>query len=223
MADKKFSQLDPVVSLTGAELVPVVQTDLSKRTTTQDIANLSTSDVNSVNGLNGHVVLDQDDIADGTGAKQFTAAEKTKLAGISGTNTGDNATNTQYSGLATSKQDVLVSATNIKTINGSSILGSGDLVISGGSGITRSIVVTSGNVSAGAMASTDYVYLIAGAHTVTLPTAVSNTNRYTIKNNHSASVALAFTGAETADGGGVTLAPQASVDLISNGTNWSII
>ena len=49
----------------------------------------------------------------------------------SGTNTGDNATNTQYSGLAASKQDTLVSATNIKTINGSSVLGSGDLVVSG--------------------------------------------------------------------------------------------
>ena len=34
------------------------------------------------------------------------------------------------------KQDTLVSATNIKTINGNSILGSGDLVISGGGGIT---------------------------------------------------------------------------------------
>lgn len=50
----------------------------------------------------------------------------------SGTNTGDNATNTQYSGLATSKQDTLVSATNIKTVNGSSLLGSGDLVVSSG-------------------------------------------------------------------------------------------
>jgi hypothetical protein len=55
---------------------------------------------------------------------------------LSGTNTGDNAVNTLYSGLAASKQDTLVSATNIKTINGSSILGSGDLVVSGGSGLT---------------------------------------------------------------------------------------
>ena len=30
------------------------------------------------------------------------------------------------------KQDTLVSATNIKTVNGSSLLGSGDLVVSGG-------------------------------------------------------------------------------------------
>ena len=48
---------------------------------------------------------------------------------LSGTNTGDNATNSQYSGLAGSKQDLLVSATNIKTINSSSLLGAGDLVI----------------------------------------------------------------------------------------------
>jgi hypothetical protein len=34
-----------------------------------------------------------------------------------------------------SKQDDLVSGTNIKTINGSSVLGSGDLVVSGGSGL----------------------------------------------------------------------------------------
>lgn len=49
----------------------------------------------------------------------------------SGTNTGDDATNAQYSGLAASKQNALVSGTNVKTINGSSVLGSGDLVVSG--------------------------------------------------------------------------------------------
>jgi hypothetical protein len=41
--------------------------------------------------------------------------------------------NSALSGLAT-KQDILVSGTNIKTINGNSLLGSGDLVVSGGSG-----------------------------------------------------------------------------------------
>jgi len=48
---------------------------------------------------------------------------------LSGSNTGDNATNTQYSGLAASKQDTLVSSTNIKTINSSSILGAGNLAV----------------------------------------------------------------------------------------------
>ena len=92
----------------------------------------------------------------------------------------------------------------------------------GSAGITRSIVVTSGNITAGATALVDYVYIISAAHTVTLPTAVGNTNLYTIKNRHSAPVALAFTSGQTADGGGVTLAPNAAVDLVSDNTNWVI-
>lgn len=98
-----------------------------------------------------------------------------------------------------------------------------DASISSGSGIVRSVNVTSGNVTAGATAKTDYVYLIAGAHTITLPTAVGNTNLYTLKNNHIANVSLAFTSSQTADGGGVIIAPQESVTLVSNGTNWNIV
>jgi hypothetical protein len=46
-----------------------------------------------------------------------------------------------------SKQAALVSATNIKTVNGNSLLGSGDLVISGGGGVTvGTTAVTSGTV-----------------------------------------------------------------------------
>jgi hypothetical protein len=59
-----------------------------------------------------------------------TDAEKVVIGNTSGTNTGDNATNSQYSGLAASKQDTLVSGTNIKTINSTSLLGSGDIAIS---------------------------------------------------------------------------------------------
>ena len=93
------------------------------------------------------------------------------------------------------------------------------------SGITRTVTVTSGNYTAGSSASTDYVYLIAGAHTTTLPTASGNSNRYTFKNNHSANVTINRAGTDTIDGAtSVSLAPEESVDLISNGTNaWSII
>lgn len=45
--------------------------------------------VASVNAKTGVVVLTADDIGDGTTNKAYTAAEKTKLAAISGTNTGD--------------------------------------------------------------------------------------------------------------------------------------
>ena len=58
-----------------------------------------------------------------------TDAQLVVIGNTSGTNTGDNATNTQYSGLATSKQDTLVSGTNIKTINSTSLLGSGDIAV----------------------------------------------------------------------------------------------
>lgn len=54
----------------------------------------------------------------------LSAADATRLADTSGTNTGDQ----DLSG----KQDTLVSGTNIKTINGTTLLGSGDVAISGG-------------------------------------------------------------------------------------------
>lgn len=64
----------------------------------------------------------------------MTAADKTKLDSI------DTAEIEQVirdvALLQTDKQDTLVSGTNIKTINGESVLGSGDITISGGGGST---------------------------------------------------------------------------------------
>jgi hypothetical protein len=66
-------------------------------------------------------------------AKDGTIAMTSDITGTnSGINTGDNSTNSNYSGLASSKQDALVSGTNIKTINSTSLLGSGDIAITGG-------------------------------------------------------------------------------------------
>lgn len=69
---------------------------------------------------------------------------------LSGTNTGDNAVNSLYSGLAASKQDTLVSGTNIKTVNSTSLLGSGDIVIGGGSpsGVSGAIQFSNGSAFA---------------------------------------------------------------------------
>lgn len=88
-------------------------------------------------GISG-TLADQTDLQDALNSKApalgvddnyVTDAEKIVIENTSGTNTGDNATNSQYSGLEGSKQDTLVSGTNIKTINGATILGSGDVVI----------------------------------------------------------------------------------------------
>jgi hypothetical protein len=69
------------------------------------------------------------DIADSTNKRYVTDAQLIVVGNTSGTNTGDNATNSQYSGLAASKQDTLVSNTNIKTINSTSVLGSGNISV----------------------------------------------------------------------------------------------
>jgi hypothetical protein len=72
------------------------------------------------------------DIADSTDKRYVTDAQSTVIGNTSGTNTGDNATNSQYSGLAASKQDTLVSGTNIKTLEGQSLLGSGNIDLAKG-------------------------------------------------------------------------------------------
>jgi len=96
--------------------------------------------------------------------------------------------------------------------------------LGGGSGITRTVVVTSGSATMGSTASTDYVYFVAGAHTMSLPAASGNTNRYTIKNNHSANITIDTAGAENIEGAAtISIAPEESVDIMSDGTNWFVV
>lgn len=58
-----------------------------------------------------------------------------KIVELAPSEINDNATTTtntwSASKISTSKQDTLISGTNIKTINGTSVLGSGDLVVEG--------------------------------------------------------------------------------------------
>jgi len=55
------------------------------------------------------------DIADSTNKRYVTDAQATVIGNTSGTNTGDNATNSQYSGLAASKEDVSNKSTSVTT------------------------------------------------------------------------------------------------------------
>jgi hypothetical protein len=86
--------------------------------------------------------------------KQLSATlirSKLGITTLSGSNTGDNATNTQYSGLATSKQNTLVSGTNIKTINGANILGSGNLTVTASTPSQGAYTVLANNTNASAV------------------------------------------------------------------------
>jgi len=98
--------------------------------------------------------------------------------------------------------------------------------IMAGTGIARSVNSVSTNTNAGSGANVDYVYLVSGTTTITLPTAVGNTNRYTIKRSGTGVVSIATTSSQTVDGSSspITINVQyVSIDLISNGTNWEII
>ena len=164
---------------TGDETTATIKSKLGittlsgSNTGDQDLSGLvpNTRTINT-KALSSDVTLTTADIADSTNKRYVTDANLTTIGNQSGTNTGDNATNTQYSGLATSKQDTLVSGTNIKTINGNSVLGSGNLVVSGGSGIlgVHSIIkLASGSVANCCISST------------TLATIATNNNRMTIQ------------------------------------------
>lgn len=84
----------------------------------------------------GSFAGDMDDIPDGATyvktENNLTDAEKTILGNTSGTNSGDNATNTQYSGLAASKLEATAFSGLAKITVGTSTPGSpsvGDLWI----------------------------------------------------------------------------------------------
>lgn len=125
----------------------------------------------------------------------------------------------------------LIQGTNV-TLTGTltnRLVGTGDVTISatggGGGGISRAVITTSGNYGLGSASSTDYVYLVSGNHTGTLPAASGAQNRYTVKNNHTTNVTVQRGGSDTIDGAtSISIAPQASVDLINNGsTSWNVI
>lgn len=92
----------------------------------------------------------------------------------------------------------------------------------GGSGITRSVATISTPTTAGSTAATDYVYFVDNT-TLTLPTAVSNTNRYTVK-CISGTCVVDGDGSETIDGSAnIGIQVEDSVDLISNNTEFKVI
>ena len=128
--EDNLSKIHSIASKT-VSLVELDDVNLSGLTQTNGKYNLGSGGgagaVDSVNGQTGVVVLGTADIADSSNKRYVTDAQLTVIGNTSGANTGDNATNSQYSGLAASKQDTLVSATNIKTINGTTLLGAGDI------------------------------------------------------------------------------------------------
>ena len=98
---------------------------------------------------------------------------------------------------------------------------------SSSTGITRSINTVTSSITL-ASANTDYVYLVNGTFTVTLPNPSGNTNQYTIKHIGISSniVTIATTSSATIDGSTspITITvPYVSITVVSDGASWYII
>ena len=92
-------------------------------------------------------------------------------------------------------------------------------------GTIRSVNNIATSQVAGSVAGTDYVYICSAGVQVTLPSAATNTNLYTIKNIAASSILVSRDGTDTIESDtSLTLATQyTAVDLISDGTNnWNI-
>ena len=89
-------------------------------------------------------------------------------------------------------------------------------------GIVRLVETRAGaTATLGAAAMTDYVENCTGTNTLTLPTAVGNTNKYTVT-VISGATTVNTTSAQTINGSGSIVMSTAylSYDFISNGSNW---
>jgi Major tropism determinant N-terminal domain/Phage tail repeat like len=138
-------------------------------------------------------------------SKPISTATSTALAGKQATLT---LTTTGTSGAAT----LVGSTLNIPQYSG------------GGGGLSRSINSISTNTTGAASASTDYVYIATASLTFTLPTAVGNTNRYTVKNGSGSNITVNTTSSQTMDGStSITLTPNTALDFISDSTNYRIV
>ena len=168
----------------------------------------------------------------GTGANDYAAGNDARITGSLQTSTvttkGDLLAATGSNSL---NRIGLGSDGQVLTVDSSQATGMRWGAATGGAGITRAIFGSvTGNLTAGATAKTDYVYIVDSAATITMPDAVGNTNQYVIKSMSSAAdVAIAFTSGQSADGStNITLHPYESVTLVSNNLSdgaeyWVII
>ena len=121
MPDKKISALDAIVTIANDDVLPIVDNSASTTKKISITQIKAQSPVQSVASKTGAVTLDKSDVG---------------LGNVDNTSDADKPISSATQSALNAKQATLVSGTNIKTINGTSLLGSGDITISGGGGIS---------------------------------------------------------------------------------------
>jgi len=137
MPDKKITDLTAITTIVDTDVFPIVDVDAdeTKKITISQVK--AQSPVQSVNGSTGAVTV-QETLVSGTNIKTINS---TSILGsgditISGGSTdwgdigGTLSNQTDLQNALDAKQATLVSGTNIKTVNSTSLLGSGDISIS---------------------------------------------------------------------------------------------
>lgn len=91
--------------------------------------------------------------------------------------------------------------------------------------IKREFYTISTNTTLGANKSRDYFYFCSNGITVAFPTAVNNSNRYSVKNTDGSTITLNFYGSETCDAQTqiILIDINTSLDIVSDGSNWRVI
>jgi hypothetical protein len=146
-----YDKIEALVISGGGETEATIKTKYESNADTNAFTDAEKTAVANNSAKVGITPTQAANIVTNNSKVSFDSTSSTRLANTSGSNTGDqtipvtgvdfdavgtdnsdnNAVNTLYSGLEASKQDTLVSGTNIKTINGESLLGATDIVITG--------------------------------------------------------------------------------------------
>jgi hypothetical protein len=151
MSNKRITDLTELTNPTTDDVFPVV--DIATNTTTKvQLANLPVQ-----TAVTTALATKENTITSGTtaqyfrGDKSFQTLDKTAvgLANVDNTSDANKPVSTAQQTALNAKQDTLVSGTNIKTINGTSLLGSGNIpVVTSPSGVAGAIQFSNGSAFA---------------------------------------------------------------------------
>lgn len=142
-------------------------------------------------------------------------------------NVNSSVMSTQYTDINFQQFGNIGWSTNVDSTNRRINIRASILVGGGGagSGIARSVSVLSVSSTLASATSTDYVFFPNVGIQLTLPTAISNSNLYTVKNIATSSVRVVAATGEDIDGSSAVLMPTQyeSLSFISNGSVFGVI